>query len=311
MITGRLGHARVVVLCVTENEAIAVKETFGAHTEVQNSGVYAPAGTLEAPGAKGMQPILPVIVARCEGRSNMPAMASTHVLLERWRPEFIILCGTAGGIRRGKVVNGRRTLEGPSLGDVVIAELVHYADYGKTLQGAGFRPRYMPAAHPPPAVVQHAVEPYLTADRRWPEPLLRLSPNGVAQPPPRVHAGEIVAVEAVQGDPTNTHQQWLVSHFDKALCVDMESFGVARAIHSLDSDVHYHARWLCVRGVSDLVVGSEEDLAEGANDNNQERRLWEAFAAHNAAFVARAVAERLLSHPRPAHPRQPGAPAWN
>lgn len=303
MITGRLGHARVIVLCVTENEVAAVRAEFQAYHEIDFSGMYSPTAPVVNSGPTA---IFPLLVARCDGRSNMPAMATTLQLIERWRPEFIILCGTAGGILRP---TSGSVMAGPALGDVVIADLIHYADYGKTLQGEGFRPRQMAAVHPPSNVVQNVLDQFSLPGLSWPQSLLEHRPEdeGAA---PRVHSGEIVAVEAVQGDPTNPHQQWIVEHFDKALCVDMESFGVARALHAYESDVHYHPRWLCVRGISDAVVGETAHLERVVN-NNAERRKWESYAAMNAAHVARQAAVRLLFRDRPDHPLQPGAPAWS
>ncbi|WP_082948540.1 phosphorylase family protein [Mycolicibacterium elephantis] len=319
MVDGRAGHARVVILGVTPLESEVQNEEFGADTEVMSEGVFAPRATLNCTTADG-KPCLPLILAVCTDRSNGPAQETAMHLLERWKPEYIILCGTAGGIlRREERPQRQPRLVGPVPGDVVVGEFIHYADYGKKLQGHEFKHRYLPVVHPPTRLTKKHTQKLTSFPYEWPERVLKHHPkyrrrNGVSVvgSTPVIHRGEIVAVEAVAGDPLDSKQQWLVSHFDKALAVDMESHGVARALHDNEMGVHYRPSWLCVRGISDPVVGSDEDLQllKKNKNNERERRKWERYAASAAAHVARVITERILATPRPPHPQQIGAPAW-
>lgn len=309
MIMGRCGHARVVVLAVIPEEFDAVQDEFGAHREVGSEGVFAPEHLVLDP-EDGVGYLLPFVIAQCYDRSNTPAMSTANFLLEQWRPEFIVLCGIAGGIRRGEPDSKPAFLDGPENGDVVVAKYVHYADYGKT-GGGGFDMRYIPVVHPPTTVVNQHTQALLRHGTVWPDHVLALHPDGIDGKRPNVLTGEIVAVESIAGDPTSPRQKWLIDTFVKAIAVDMESYGVARALHDYNTDVHYHPRWLCVRGISDSVVGSEADQALLGEANHDQRDRWKPYAAATAAHIARLIVERLLSRPRQVHIEQPGAPAWS
>ena len=79
-------------------------------------------------------------------------------------------------------------------------------------------------------------------------------------------------------------QQELLKPFDKALAVDMESIGMARAVCDGRSSFWYHPRYAVIRGISDLV---------SAADNDDMRAGWKDLAAHTAALVAFEFVRRL------------------
>jgi nucleoside phosphorylase len=79
-------------------------------------------------------------------------------------------------------------------------------------------------------------------------------------------------------------QQALLKPFDKALAVDMESIGIARAVCEGRSSFWYHPRYIVIRGISDFVAAPE---------NDQMRAKWKSFAAHTAALVTREFVKRL------------------
>jgi nucleoside phosphorylase len=189
------------------------------------------------------------------------------------------------------------------LGDVVIGEYIHYADYGKDLPGK-FVPRYFPLAHPTPSLVRRHTD-WLKLGG-WAHDMLKPG-SGTS---PTIFHGEIVAVEAVAGNPGSMRQQGWIKHFDKALAVEMESGGVARAIHDTDS-VHYNPRWFVIRGISDSVVGGAAAAKLLSRSNQEERNHWHEYAAQVAARVTRLLTQRLVKSPRLAHPEQPGSPAWS
>jgi nucleoside phosphorylase len=300
---GREGHARVAILTVIPEEMQEVLDVLGADVEVPLTGVFTSQAALD----EGLE-CLPFVVSRCSDRSNGPANESARNLMEDWRPETILLVGIAGGIRRViSNLNGSLELDdGPELGDVVMGTMIHFGDYGKDLP-EGFLPRWSPLVHPPGRLISRHGEPLRVRPdwardiRGWP-----------AVPDPSLYQGEIVAVEAVAGNPLAERQQGIIKRFDKAIAIDMESKGVAEALFEYEADVgvHYHPRWMCVRGISDLVVGSEEaaDLLPGSN--SVQREQWRALAARSAAKLARELLVRLLSVSTSAHPAQPLRSPW-
>lgn len=327
VLRGRLGHARVVVLTVIADEFEAVKTALGADQEIGTTGVFAPSGV----ASHSANVIYPFVVARCSDRSNTPASENTTWLLENYRPEVLLLVGIAGGIQRNRNPGeGRVELEGPSVGDVVVGRYVHYAAYTKNLP-EGRSLRYFPIDQPASNLVSEHAETLAIDMRRdaWADAGLDVvRPDGIGFP--RVHVGEIVAVEAIAGNPSAQEQIDMLRRFDNADAVDMESMGVGRALHSSRRDVHYSPRWLCIRGISDIVTaddpsakaligdGSTESSSQEltppvkpANiDNNKERQLWKSYASAVAAVFARRVVERILSQARPYCGADDGAEAW-
>ncbi|MBN9194302.1 hypothetical protein [Microbacterium sp.] len=298
---GREGHARVGILTVIPEEMDEALDVLGASVEVGMTGYFTSPLSLD----EGLD-CLPFVVARSSDRSNGPANESARALLEDWRPETLLLVGIAGGIRRvGNSVPA--ALEpGPALGDVVLATMVHFGDYGKDLP-SGFLPRWLPLVHPPKRLLTRHGEP-MRINTEWAEGIR----DWPGDRPPTLHQGEIVAVEAVASNPFAERQQAILRYFDKAIAIDMESKGVAEALFDYEADVgvHYHPRWMCVRGISDLVVGSDAAVALLGEDNAAQREEWRKAAARSAALAARALLIRLLSRPTSAHPEQPPRPAW-
>lgn len=293
----------MAILTVIPEEMDEVLEVLGATEEVGMTSNFTSPDAL----AEGTE-CLPFVVARSSDRSNGPANVSARELLEDWRPETLLLVGIAGGIRRLDSKATPATLEpGPELGDVVLATMVHFGDYGKDLP-SGFLPRWLPLVHPPKrlltrhAEVMRVRKDWAAGIRDWPNEEL-----------PALHEGEIVAVEAVASNPYASRQKTILEYYDKAIAIDMESKGVAEALFDYEADVgvHYHPRWMCVRGVSDLVVGSEEAAGLVGEDNNEQRDVWRKAAARSAAMAARFLLARLLSRPTSAHPEQPARPPWS
>jgi nucleoside phosphorylase len=304
---GRRGHARVGVLTVIEEEFDATRQLFDANHEVGATSVFAPVST-----AGVDKPSLPFVVARCANRSNVPAHSAAAQLIERWRPEVVLLLGVAGGINRPIMGENGITWQGPLPGDIVVAEYVHYAEFTKNV-ASGSKLRYFPVDPPTSALVQAHAD------------ALRRPPPGVepwhigtegARPAagiPLVHVGEIIAVEGVAGDPSGAHQMAYLQQFDHALAIDMESGGVGRALHDARDDTHYNPQWMCIRAVSDRVFAptcADEVAAIPPHDNQAERDRWKAYAATTVARFGRHVVERLLSQPRQAFPGDDGAPAF-
>jgi nucleoside phosphorylase len=298
LLRGRRGHARAVVVTIVDDELTAVLNEFRANVEVEGSGCWASESREDA--------TYPVLITQSVDRSNMPCAETVRDIIEDWQPEFVLLVGIAGGIvRTNHSMDG---LEGPFPGDVVCIEYVHYGEYTKRVNGQRLL-RYYPIEHPASEILQRQVRPISRTP--WHEGLPLDRPALAPGSEPRLHFGEIVAVEFLAGDATVEQQREIFSQYDHALAVDMESAGVARAMHRASSDVHYRPVWLGLRGISDRTAATPEAQVLLPADNDSERRLWRDYAASAAARVARLCVERLLAHARPSCSEDPGAPPWS
>jgi nucleoside phosphorylase len=103
---------------------------------------------------------------------------------------------------------------------------------------------------------------------------------------PKVIEGNLIAGDKILGDGENVYQKMILEEFDKALAVDMESYGLARGVYNARSTRHYNLNYLVVRGISDLVD------KEG---NDGQRKLWRDYAAATAAAFALCVADQIVA----------------
>lgn len=266
---GRWGMARVGVLAVIEEELDAVRAALGGQDELGTLGYYSP--------DDGRQ----VVIRRCADRSNTPATHATRDLIEDFRPEVLLLTGIGGGI-------GGRDAVQP--GDVVVADFLHYADFRK-LAGERDLLRYAPYDQPSVSFRNGHMEPTARAGA-WSQRIAVAPPDAHE---PRVIFGPVVAGEKVLGSPGHEAHQYVVEEWDNAVAVDMESWGFARAVHEARDSVDYNPRLAVIRGVSDIVATTPEQVA----DNNAQRAAWKGYAAAAAAAFAAAVVERFLTTPDP------------
>jgi nucleoside phosphorylase len=271
---GRLGTARVGVLTIVEREFEAARAALSAEIEVTATGYYVDADPCD------------VVVMRSADRGNTPATNATRGLLEDFRPEVVILVGIAGGIARRDDIRP---------GDVVVADYLHYSEFRKIVGGTDRR-RYAAYDQPSVSLRQHHIEPASRAGN-WMD---RLQQLGVEPPTgyvPRVLVGSVVAGEKVLGDLDHEAHKYVVEEYDDALAVDMESFGFGRAVHEARQSVGYNPRLAVIRGISDLVATSSDEV----EDNQAQRNAWRPFAATAAAAFAAAVIERIgaVQDPRP------------
>lgn len=291
MSAGRLNTARVAILTIIEEEFDAVRTQLGGATvrEIGTTGVYSP-----DPDA------CDVVLAMSTERSNVPANESSRDLLEQVRPELLMVCGVAGGIA------GRGTAAGAiAPGHVVVADTLHYVAFRKLTEGQDALRHY---AHDPPSaglVNRHArpvARDMAIVDElagECPAPRRRAGHDW----PPRIHVGPIIVGESVMGDPRHPEQRVAAGRVDNALAIDMESIGVARAIHTARDDVNYNPRLIVIRAVSDMVEvadsAAEAEDTQAQESNNLQRQEWKPFAAAAAACVAGRIAGRFLADPDP------------
>ena len=296
MLQGRHGHARVAVLTVIPEETDAVARELGPLFDSPGTGASTPTQI----NAEGKYPL---VLVQSSDRSNMPSTETVRDLLEDWRPEVVILVGVAGSIVR--VEDGK--LDGLSPGDVVGIEYVHYGEYAKRSGGKRLR-RYLPMVHPSTELITRWARP-LSRREWWKGEMFSLSGQ---DRPPRMEFGELVSVEFVAGDASAQAQREIFAEYDHAVAVDMESAGVARAIHRAHSSVHYCPVWLGIRGISDQTGADEEAqaLCEEKSNNNAQRHSWKPTAATMAARFTKGLLQDMLSAARPPYDGDPGMTAW-
>lgn len=266
---GRLGHARVAVLTIIKEEFEAAQAVLGLHDEVTDTG-YVTAGQREDGDYD-------VVLCEATARSNVASATRTTEIIEDFRPEVILLVGIAGGILDEKGI-GR---DGVALGDVVVADYVSYTEFMKITEGKTSL-RYVAIDHPSVHLLGNVLKPLLRKFKL--ADVVQIDRPDKATTP-KVIEGEIVSGEKVWGGVDDPVQIELMKPFEKALAVDMESHGMARAVCERRTSVWYNPRYLVIRGISDLV---------GVKDNNEIRGVWKTYAAHTASHVAKAFVDRLL-----------------
>jgi nucleoside phosphorylase len=240
---------------------------------------------------------LDVVLRQSSDRSNVPAMGAARNILEDYRPEVLVVVGIAGGIadQEGGCVSPR---EGVAPGDVVIPNYLHYGEFRKLTSNKDLQ-RYVAFDQPAVSLLETCVH----ATRRrgsWCDRIQVQAPEGSG--PLKAIVRSLVAGEKVYGNPSHHEQRQLVRFYSDAVAVDMESYGVARAVFEHRRTVSYNPRLLIIRAISDIVTAIEGDVeveAQAEVDNNAERARWKLFAAAAAAAFASEVCQFLLDSPDP------------
>jgi nucleoside phosphorylase len=279
---GRRGTARVAILTIIDEEFEEARDIFETRENIPGTPYYI---------ADLAQVHAPEVVLRLSGdRANVAAAGATAALLEAFRPEVVMLVGIAGGLsERGPM----------SLGDVCVPTYVHYGEFRKLTEELDAL-RYAAYDQPTLSARENHVDAVRFADAQWGAHIAADRPDGGQ---PRVRMGSIVAGDKVMGNPTHEEQQGLARRFPDAIAVDMESFGVARAVHEARIAVPYNPRLVIVRGISDLVRITAAPPSSAnepeAEDNNAQRKRWKRYAAATAAAFAKAVVSTILATPDP------------
>lgn len=281
---GRWGTCRVALLTIIKEEFDEVQAVFASpNWRNIRSTYYSPDDAT-----------LDVVVTQSSGQGHLPAMGSTQKLVERYRPEVVIVVGICGGIE------GR---EDVAPGDVVVPHYLHYGEYAKYVPGAELA-RHFPYDQPAVSIHESYTQPVAEL-ATWQTRL------GAVAPPHNannhvIRDKAIVGVDKVMGDPDHEAQQRIIARFNDAVAVDMESIGVARAVSEERVDVLYNPRLLVVRGVSDLLRQRSSGPRRGwrrrrsgpqggPTSNQAERDQWRRYAARVAAAFAFEVTERILN----------------
>lgn len=130
--------------------------------------------------------------------------------------------------------------------------------------------RWVPFDHPS-VYLGDTIAARVVNKEKWIE---RIQAKRPAPGRPKIIIGNLIAGEKILGDKQNAYQTAILNEFDKAIVVDMESYGVARGVYSARGTRYYNLNYLVVRGISDLT---------NQEQNNATRSEWRNYAASAAA----------------------------
>ena len=203
-----------------------------------------------------------VVVLCLHDAGNAVAASETAALLHRWRPKYALMVGIAGGFRQ----------RGVKLGDVLVAQFVHYYEPAKMTPDSEQR---RPQQYRTDGLLFRKAQDYEASD--WKASIGSTRPDGAEGEQPLVHFGPLGCGEQVVADEARV--QDLLRECPKMVGVAMEGAGVW---HAVEGNVAITAcRFLEIRGVSDLAGVDKSDD-------------WHEYAANVAAAFAFGY---LRSHP--------------
>ncbi len=183
------------------------------------------------------------------GPGNFGAALEAERAISYFSPEVILLVGVAGGIKD------------VAIGDVVVSTKVYGYEFGKA--EATFKSR------PEIGLAAYRLEKRARVEARKSDWLGRLGEVPVATP--KVFVAPIAAGEKVVVSTQSEVFQFLRSHYEDAIAIEMEGFGFLAAVRS-DRKVDA----IVIRGISDLIDGKTEADRAGAQ---------EIAACHASAFA--------------------------
>ncbi len=269
VLRGRLGSTRLAILTINPEEFDAVQGMFDLRVQISGTPYY----VKDASESHTYD----LIARYATGRGNAAAAEMVRRFVEHFYPEVFLLVGTAGGVRA----------QGINLGDVVVADYVEYSEFRKIVDGSNLQ-RKIPYDHPSLSLRENFAQPLIRSDRwkqritcRWPD----FEPRQPASRP-IAWEGNILSSEEIWGDVKNEEQQRLLNEYDKVIALEMEAFGVARAVCDSRHSVGYNPRYLVIRGISDLV---------DVENSNTTRHQWTAWAAEAAASFAYCLMQDFIA----------------
>jgi 5'-methylthioadenosine/S-adenosylhomocysteine nucleosidase len=172
------------------------------------------------------------LVALIAGMGRVSAAIATTILLERWRPRYCILVGTAGGFASA----------GVRLGDVVVAtEVVDHSIHKVLRDQTETRP------------ITHHVDSHLMSTALRMAQATDHSSLDRAWSARQVHFGPMISGDRIIASETMVRH--LVKNDPRLIGVEMEGSGVLTALEQQEPAPHF----LMVRGVADLADEHKSD----------------------------------------------------
>jgi nucleoside phosphorylase len=261
-----------VVLTVNDVETSEAVSVLGLENEGKESGLNYRWGFVQRkrPSAK-----IPVALVSFNDKQGVAeAVNRTQDILEVLKPQYILVLGTAGGLKRkgGEVETG----------DVVVSYLIHYGTFKDADRTTH---RGLPVIPPNGELYDQANE--IDKYSGW---LSEISAKRPREGRPKVVFKEIASTDLLLA---NLNQP-ILRHFEencpRIAAVEMESGGVAMKLYSALRDERVPG-YLVIKGVSDIADDRREESEGGdaPKTNQQERDEWRRYASHVSAVFARAL----------------------
>jgi nucleoside phosphorylase len=218
-----------------------------------------------------------VVEGQAPERSHLPAVSFAALVLRTWRPRTLLVADCGGGIWG----DGDTPRDGVALGDVVVSTQLYYYELQKLVPSGDGGPskRVERAATflQPSTRLSALARDLDSIDPDWRDTLQVPRPN--ASTSPTLTPGEIVCGDKLLADDAAPEVDHIITRYDKALAVDMETVGVARAaFDALDDGLAVNL--LALRGISDWMDGK---------DNQATRDDWKPAACDAAVAAALAL----------------------
>ena len=250
------------ILTIIDPELEAVKNTFGLDGPVKHEGRIFYHGKIIGPTGKEYS----IICTKSRHVGNNAAALAAADVIDKLDPDFFLLVGIAGGVK------GRKNLQ---LGDVVISDAIEYYELEKE-SGSDRFDRSGKLANPSMVLLNNSE---IVSSENWWEGIMEERPADKSNSSKSI-IGRILSGEKLLGDPNSQLLKKLLSKYDRALAVEMESGGFATAV--LEKSIPKQKDYLVIRGISDFC--NEEDNQEFRND-------WRKYSAHAAAIFAKKLIE--------------------
>ena len=263
MIPDETSSGVAVVLCALGLEYREVRKRLtDVHPRTHAAGTRFEIGTL--PESRW------AVAIGLTGEGNSSSAAIAERAISTFKPSLLLFVGIAGSLR-----------DEIEIGDVVVATRVYAYQGGKASEEYLSRPVTWPANHRLEQLAQH-----LAMSEGW---KASLREQGADVPNFTVHLKPIAAGESVVASRDSQVAQYLLSHYNDAVAVEMEGAGLAHAAHLNDQ-----LPALVIRGISDHA-----NATKAVND----KAGWQNRAAKNAS----AFASELLANiePRDIEARRP------
>jgi nucleoside phosphorylase len=210
-----------------------------------------------------------VVCARCVTIGNQASQALATAVLADWDPAYILLVGTAGGVKRQYAIK-------PC--DIVVSSTIAYDKKKQTSLGWEV---YAQPVKTPSAKLLKAANHIVDLKIKWWESLGK-KPIGDNQEEPKIVSEQIISGEDLRGDAKADELAFLLKAFPQAIAVEMEAGGVGFALWDKESRTNFTV----VKGVTDLVNVDR--------DKNQETRdLCRSYAAQAAATLALSIVQNM------------------
>jgi adenosylhomocysteine nucleosidase len=248
------------IITVIPEELDAVLDIFGLRRSVTYERNYYYGSVVSGQGPQQF-----VVCAECRDQGNVSASVVASDLITRWKPNYLLVVGIAGGVS-------------PSvkLGDVVTHDELLYYELAKDSEN-GRKIRLMKMEPPSPFLLDTL--DLIRNENTWWEKIAQPRPDGESSKP-ELHRGWILSGEKLLGNPRSEELMNLLNEYDRVLAVEMESGGIAKAVW--EKRKFHRAEFLVVRGISDYC---------NALGNQETRDMWRVYAARSAASVALAIVQ--------------------